>query len=227
MRTVVVAVLGIFSGLLLSFVLIDVGMSTTTQQGRESADSVWRPVAGFGPFLMAAAGAAVAIAIDRRRVGPPQTRRSETFATAGTEAVEKGKSTMQTRKDSTDTGLPWGLIIALALVGLVRPLMSTFGILDALGKPWSPIVVTVLIAIVWVALAVARRVAQPVPALSLAGIGYGVLAVLLSFIGSTVTDEPSMSANGVVYTIIYNALFGLVLGLIAMGLLRVRGRARH
>ncbi|WP_216215943.1 hypothetical protein [Amycolatopsis aidingensis] len=117
--------------------------------------------------------------------------------------------------------LPWGLILGLGALQLVRPLMSMVGALDAMGKPWSPVAVTVIIAIIWIGVVVAKRVAQPVLTLAFAGIAYGIFAVALNLIG-TMFGAQSMAAAGILGTLLFNGLLGLVLGLIALGLLKLR-----
>lgn len=121
--------------------------------------------------------------------------------------------------------LPWGLIITLSAIGLVRPLLSMFGVLDALGKPWSPLAVTAVLAVVWVAVAVLARVAQPVLTLALAGVGYGVLALVLNIVGAAVTDAEVAPPIGLAAMIVFNGIYGAVLGLVAMGLARLRDRS--
>ncbi|PXY32393.1 hypothetical protein [Prauserella muralis] len=130
--------------------------------------------------------------------------------------------------ENNDGGLRWGLIVALGAVALVRPVLSIVGALDALGKPWSPIAVTALIAIVWTGAAVATRAERPVPTLALAGVAYAVLAIVLNLVTATVTDEGRfVTVPGAIAMLATNALYGAVLGVVAHGLLRLRERARR
>ena len=77
-------------------------------------------------------------------------------------------------------GLRWTLIFFLAALGLVRPLLSITGFYDALGgDPWTPILITILIAVVWVGVVVTARAPNPLITLVLVGGLYGVFAILL------------------------------------------------
>ena len=68
-----------------------------------------------------------------------------------------------------ETSLRWGLIFALAILGLVRPLLSILGAYGSLEGPWGPILVTILIAALWVGVVVIGRVPKPVLTLAVAG----------------------------------------------------------
>ena len=46
--------------------------------------------------------------------------------------------------------LPWKLIFILALIQLIRPILSTAGFFDNF-RPQGPIIATALIALIWVA----------------------------------------------------------------------------
>ena len=50
------------------------------------------------------------------------------------------------------------MIVALAAAGLLRPVLSIVGAYDG-RKPWAPLLVTALIAVLWVAAAVLGLVA--------------------------------------------------------------------
>lgn len=121
----------------------------------------------------------------------------------------------------------WKTAIVLGAVGLIRPVLSMFGVLDALGKPWSPLAVTALIAVVWVGFVVGTRSGQPVLTLALAGVAYAVLTTLLNLIAQPFfADAQLVPPVGVVAMLVTNAVWGAVLGLIALGIQRVRSRAR-
>lgn len=54
------------------------------------------------------------------------------------------------------TSVRWNLIVLLAVLGLVRPLLSISGVYDSLGGgPWASVFVTIMIAAVWVGAVVA------------------------------------------------------------------------
>jgi hypothetical protein len=63
----------------------------------------------------------------------------------------------------------WALIFALAVLGLVRPLLSILGAYGSLERPWGPILVTIFIAAIWVCVVAVGRVPKPVLTLALAG----------------------------------------------------------
>src|SRR5688572_25665092 len=113
----------------------------------------------------------------------------------------------------------WPLIVLLALTGLVRPVLSIAGVYDdlgALGRPWAPLAVTVLLAAGWVAVVVLGRVRAPVLTLTLAGLGYGLAAIALNlalqpFLASAEWIPPA----GYVAIPLWNAALGAGLGVLA------------
>ena len=122
--------------------------------------------------------------------------------------------------------LSWPLIVALALSGLVRPVLSVAGVYDdlgAFGRPWAPLLVTLLLALAWVAVVVLARVPRPVLTLTLAGLGYGVAAILLNLVLHLFLDSAEwIPAPGYVAILALDAGQGAVLGVIALGLQRRR-----
>lgn len=141
----------------------------------------------------------------------------------------------------TPTGLRWDLILLLGALGLVRPLLSIFGAYDALGGgALGPIAVTAIVAVVWVGVVAVTRVPNPLLTLTLAGVSYGVLAILLQqviwnlFLGGPPAEAPSSAPILVVSWVsilVTNAIWGAFLGLLATvfgRLLPRRGlRRRH
>lgn len=82
------------------------------------------------------------------------------------------------------TGLRWGLIFFLAGLGLLRPLLSIAGGYNALGGgPLGPPVVTAAVAALWVGIVVAAHAPNPFLTLTVAGVLYGVFAILLQQVG--------------------------------------------
>jgi len=75
--------------------------------------------------------------------------------------------------------LPWTLIFILAFIQLTRPIMSTAGLFDGF-RPQGPIIVTALIALIWVGAAVIGNVAEPVKVLAMAGAAYAVIGVAMA-----------------------------------------------
>ncbi|MQS39649.1 hypothetical protein [Streptomyces katsurahamanus] len=123
--------------------------------------------------------------------------------------------------------LPWILIAALGAFGLVRPVLSIVGAYDSgpLEKPVGPLVFTALIAVVWVGAAVVLRTPQPVPALLFAGVAYGAFAIILNLsLQPFLDDADAVPVIGSIGILVFNAVQGAVLGLIALGLQRVLHR---
>jgi hypothetical protein len=62
--------------------------------------------------------------------------------------------------------------------------------------------------------------------LTLAGIGYAVLAIMLNLLLQPLADSAQLiPVDGIIAMLIVNALQGMVLGLIAWTILRLTGRA--
>ena len=80
----------------------------------------------------------------------------------------------------------WLLIPGLAALALIRPIMSMLGLSRAIGQPFASIAVTLLISLVWLAVAVRARFSRPIVTLTLTGLVYGIFAVLISAVLSPV-----------------------------------------
>ncbi len=124
--------------------------------------------------------------------------------------------------------LHWPLILGLGALALVRPLMSVVGLMDAIGKPTGPLLVTVAISAAWVLAVGLSRVARPVLTLVLAGVIYGALSMLLSAVLSPVlTGElqgPLANPIAIGPVLLINAVWGALAGALALGIQRVLGR---
>jgi hypothetical protein len=122
--------------------------------------------------------------------------------------------------------LRWPLIVLLALTGLIRPVLSVAGVYDDLGSfghPWAPLLVTVLLALAWIAVVVLGRVDAPVLTLTFAGLGYGLAAIALNLVLHLFLESAEwIPPPGYVAIPVWNALLGAVLGVIALGLQRLR-----
>jgi hypothetical protein len=117
------------------------------------------------------------------------------------------------------------LAALLGLIALVRPVLSIVGAFDSgpLAKPAGPLLTTALIAIVWVAVAVLRRVPRPVPTLTAAGVAYALFAILLNWsLQPFLASAETIPLPGYPAMIVFNALQGAVLGAIAWLFLRAR-----
>jgi hypothetical protein len=128
------------------------------------------------------------------------------------------------------TEIRWPLVAALALFALLRPVLSITGVYDGLGgfgHPWAPLLVTVLIAVVQVAVVALGRVAQPLLTLTFAGLGYGLAAIVLNLALHPLLDSAQwIPAPGYVAILVFNTVQGAVLGLLALGLQRARAQGR-
>lgn len=130
----------------------------------------------------------------------------------------------------TRNRLNWPLIAGLAALALVRPLFSIVGWSDVLGRPLTPIVLTLAISAVWILVVGLSRVWNPVLTLLFAGLGYAVLSILISGILSPILQGemqgPLANPFALGSVLITNAFWGLVTGALALGLQRIRG-AHH
>jgi hypothetical protein len=120
--------------------------------------------------------------------------------------------------------LNWKLIIVLAVFALVRPVMSMLGISEAIGKPVASIGATIIISFVWIIAVVRARESQPVLTLMLVGIGYAVLAIIISGIFSPILlgqlQGPLTNMFAFVSVFVTNAIWGLIAGVIASVLVK-------
>lgn len=129
------------------------------------------------------------------------------------------------------TNARWALIAFLAALALIRPLPSTTGAYEvSVGRPWGPVFVTALIAALWVGVVVFTRAPNPLFTLTAASGSYGVLAIPLQqvtwnfFLGSALEEAPSSAPILVVSwvaTVLTNAVWGALLGLVALGIGRL------
>jgi drug/metabolite transporter (DMT)-like permease len=121
--------------------------------------------------------------------------------------------------------LPWKLIFILALVQLIRPILSTAGFFDGF-RPQGPIIATALIALIWVGTAVIENVREPVKVLAMAGATYAVIGVAMAvFLQTFFTWSPEETASipllltaGLIGGIVVNVIWGALLGLVAIGI---------
>jgi hypothetical protein len=125
-------------------------------------------------------------------------------------------------------GLHWPLIAGLGALALVRPLIRIVG--GQLGVDEPPalaVVITVVISLVWVAVVGLTRVPRPVLTLALVGLVYAVLSMLLAAVLSPVLDGraqgPLANPVAIVPVLLTNAVWGLVAGVLALGVRRARG----
>ena len=120
--------------------------------------------------------------------------------------------------------LRWGLIAFLGAIALVRPLLSIAGAYDFLGGATGRVVVTVLIAAIWIGVVLIRRVPNPLLTLAAAGAAYGVFTIILQHtiwnlvLGEVPTEAPDSTPILVVSWVailVTNTIYGAFLGLVA------------
>jgi len=124
--------------------------------------------------------------------------------------------------------LPWKLIFILALIQLIRPIMSTAGFFDNF-RPQGPVIATALIALIWVGVAMIGNVREPVKVLTMAGATYAVIGVAMAvflqtfFIWSPeeTASIPLLLTAGLIGGIVVNVIWGALLGFVALGIRKV------
>lgn len=122
------------------------------------------------------------------------------------------------------------LILGLGLLALVRPLASI--VVEQSGHELGAaprLLLTAAITLVWVAAVGLGRAPRPVLTLVLAGTAYAVAAIVLSGILSPLLlghlSGPLARPLAIVPMLLVNALWGLIAGLLALGVRRLRGTA--
>jgi hypothetical protein len=126
---------------------------------------------------------------------------------------------------------PWKLIFLLAVVQLIRPILSTAGFFDNF-RPQGPLIATALIALIWIGVAVIGNVREPVKVLAMAGATYAVLGVGMAvFLQAFFTWSPEETASipllltaGLIGSIVVNVIWGALLGFVAIGIKKAVGR---
>ncbi|MEZ4614763.1 MAG: hypothetical protein R2867_04495 [Caldilineaceae bacterium] len=122
--------------------------------------------------------------------------------------------------------LHWPLIIGLGALALIRPLLNIVGLMDGLGRPFGPLLVTALISLAWLSIVVLSRVRRPFLTLVWTGIAYGVFAMLLSAVLSPILRGelmgPLTNPIALLSVLITNAIWGGAVGLVALALQRAR-----
>lgn len=119
--------------------------------------------------------------------------------------------------------LHWPLIVGMAALAFIRPFMNITGMMDLIGRPSGPILMTLLISAAWLAIVVLSSVREPVLTLTCTGVVYGLFAFLLGAILSPLlTGElsgpianPFILPFAVAAILVTNALWGLAIGLVA------------
>jgi hypothetical protein len=120
------------------------------------------------------------------------------------------------------------LILGLGLLALVRPLASI--VVEQSGHELGAaprLLLTAAITLVWVAVVGLGRAPRPVLTLVLAGLVYAVCAIVLSGVLSPLLlghlSGPLAQPLAIMPMLLVNALWGLIAGLAALGVRRLRG----
>lgn len=120
----------------------------------------------------------------------------------------------------------WLVALGLASLALLWPLAALTGVADVLGQPATALLILAVVGGVWVAVVGLGRVSQPVLTLTVTGLTYGVLILLL---GAVFGDRGEV--NGVISVIAgvfelgQATVFGAIAGLLAYAVQNLR-RAR-
>ncbi|TRY18171.1 hypothetical protein FOJ82_08950 [Tessaracoccus rhinocerotis] len=129
---------------------------------------------------------------------------------------------------NTIKSLQWSLIAGLGALALVRPLVSMVEHqLDVSDPPVVPIIITLVISAVWIAVVGLSKTAHPVLTLLFTGLTYAVLSIILSGILSPIlTGElqgPLAIRIAIIPVLLTNAIWGLAAGGLALLLQGLRG----
>ncbi|MEZ4861724.1 MAG: hypothetical protein R3C14_10465 [Caldilineaceae bacterium] len=120
--------------------------------------------------------------------------------------------------------LHWPLILGMGALALIRPVLNITGLMEGLGRPIGPLLITLLISLAWLAIVVCNKVRYPFPTLILTGVAYGVFAILLSATLSPMLQGkllgPLTTLYATVSVLVTNAIWGGVVGLVALVLLK-------
>ncbi|MDQ0386809.1 hypothetical protein J2S54_003629 [Streptomyces sp. DSM 42143] len=117
-------------------------------------------------------------------------------------------------------------VALLTVVALVRPVFSVTGATDALGRPLTPLLLTLLISLFWILAVGLSRVREPLLTPVAAGVAYAVAALVLGGVLSPVlTGElrgPLARPQAILPMLLVNGVWGAVC---ALGVRRLRGGA--
>ena len=118
--------------------------------------------------------------------------------------------------------LHWPFVVGLGALALVRPLMNIVGLTDELGRPLIPLLLTLVISGVWIAVVGLSRVPEPMLTLVFAGLVYAGLSTVLSAILSPIIEGELQGplatplGIGVLSVLLVNAIWGATTGAAAL-----------
>jgi len=117
--------------------------------------------------------------------------------------------------------ISWTLVLGLASMALLWPLTGLTG-LGGTGAPRAFAIVG-LTVVVWIGVVGFGRVARPVATLTLAGLGFGVIALATA----ALVGAGGIGADAALWTAIpalaMDTFYGFVAGLVAAGIQKARG----
>ncbi|MCQ9368662.1 hypothetical protein NQ038_12685 [Brevibacterium sp. 50QC2O2] len=132
-----------------------------------------------------------------------------------------------TSSNNVIASLHWPLIIGLGALALLRPVLRI--VAEQLGvsvTPVVPILATLVISAVWIAVVGLSRVAHPLLTLVFTGLAYAVFAIVLSGVLSPILDGrlqgPLANPLAIVPMLATNAIWGLLAGALALLVRRAR-----
>lgn len=120
--------------------------------------------------------------------------------------------------------LPWRLILLLGLVALIRPIIKILADFNNFEiSPAITIIITSVIAAIWIGAVVIQKLRDPIITLAAAGAVYGIASIIIAVIIQSIAPEsgseeatiPFLLTIGFVATTLYNIVWGGLLGLIA------------
>ena len=118
--------------------------------------------------------------------------------------------------------LHWPLNTGLGALGLIRPVMNVTGLMEGLGRPFGPILVTMLISLAWLTIVVLVRIRDVLLTLVFTGIASGVFAILIRAIVSPLLtgrlSSPISDPVAIVAVLITDAIWGALVGLCALAI---------
>lgn len=117
---------------------------------------------------------------------------------------------------------------------LLHAVFSIAGWAEALGRPQTPLLLTLVITVVWVLVVGLSRAEHPILTLVLAGALSGLVSATLSLIVPVLRsgDATNLSDGGdvmatLLVTIVLFTAWGALAGCLAAGVQRLRGRRAH
>ena len=116
------------------------------------------------------------------------------------------------------SGPPWLVILGLASLALLLPLTALLGFGDGAARALT---LLGLIALAWIGVVGFAPVRMPVLTLTLTGTAYGVITLLIGTVFGT-ADGPIWA---LLVALALDAFWGMIAGLLAFGIQRLRRRA--